>query len=32
MTWATERLEALKAGTVKIPPVTQTLRLGLLDD
>jgi len=32
MTWATERLEALKAGRVEVPPVTETLRLGLLDD
>jgi len=32
MTWATDRLDALKAGTEKMPPVTRTLRMGLLDD
>lgn len=32
MTWATERLEALKAGTATPPPVTQTLKMGLFDD
>jgi len=32
MTWATERLDALKAGGVEVPPVTATLRMGLLDD
>ncbi len=32
MTWATERLDALKAGTASPPPVVETLRLGLLDD
>lgn len=32
MTWGTERLDALKAGQAVAPPVTQTLRMGLLDD
>jgi uncharacterized protein (TIGR00369 family) len=32
MTWATDRLEALKSGTAVPPPVVETLRLGLLDD
>lgn len=32
MTWATDRLDALKAGTATPPPITQTLKLGLLDD
>lgn len=32
MTWATDRLDALKAGGVIPPPVVQTLRLGLIDD
>lgn len=32
MTWATERLDALKAGTVTPPPITQTLKLGLIDN
>jgi uncharacterized protein (TIGR00369 family) len=32
MTWATERLDALKAGTGTPPPIVQTLRLGLIDD
>jgi uncharacterized protein (TIGR00369 family) len=32
MTWATERLEALKSGNAAVPPVVETLRLGLLDD
>lgn len=32
MTWATERLDALKAGTATPPPIVETLRLGLLDD
>ena len=32
MTWATERLEALKRGEASPPPVVQTLKLGLLDD
>lgn len=32
MTWATDRLDALKAGGAKIPPVVETLKLGLIDD
>lgn len=32
MTWATERLDALKAGDSNVPPVVTTLRLGTLDD
>jgi uncharacterized protein (TIGR00369 family) len=32
MSWARERLEALKAGTVALMPVVQTLRLGGLED
>jgi uncharacterized protein (TIGR00369 family) len=32
MTWATERLEALKSGAAQVPPVVETLGLGLLDD
>jgi uncharacterized protein (TIGR00369 family) len=32
MTWATDRLDALKAGKARPPPVVQTLRLGLIDD
>lgn len=32
MTWATDRLDALKAGDATPPPVVETLRLGLLDD
>ena len=32
MTWATERLEALKRGEAAVPPVVETLRLGTLDD
>ena len=32
MTWATDRLDALKAGTGTPPPIVQTLRLGLIDD
>ena len=32
MNWAIERLNQIKAGTVDIPPVTATLRMGLLDD
>lgn len=32
MTWATDRLDVIKAGTADIPPVTATLSLGLLDD
>ncbi len=32
MSWASERLNALKAGTVELMPVVQTLQLGGLDD
>jgi uncharacterized protein (TIGR00369 family) len=32
MTWATDRLDALKAGAVTPPPIVQTLGLGLIDD
>lgn len=32
MTWATERLDALKAGEATPPPIVETLKLGLLDD
>lgn len=32
MTWATERLDVLKAGTTDVPRIVETLRLGLLDD
>lgn len=32
MTWATERLDELKAGRATPPPIVQTLKLGLLDD
>jgi uncharacterized protein (TIGR00369 family) len=32
MTWATDRLDLIKAGTVDVPPVTATLGMGLLDD
>lgn len=32
MTWATERLDALKAGAATPPPIVQTLKLGLIDD
>lgn len=32
MSWAHERLEAIKLGTVDAPPVVTTLRMGLLDD
>jgi uncharacterized protein (TIGR00369 family) len=32
MTWATERLDLLKAGAAVLPPVVQTLQLGGLDD
>ena len=32
MTWATDRLDALKAGAATPPPVVKTLKLGLLDD
>ncbi|WP_293677499.1 PaaI family thioesterase [uncultured Phenylobacterium sp.] len=32
MTWGTERLDELKAGTATLPPVVRTLRLGGIDD
>jgi uncharacterized protein (TIGR00369 family) len=32
MTWATDRLAALKAGATDLPPVVRTLKLGTLDD
>lgn len=32
MTWATDRLDALKAGRAPIPPIVRTLKLGLIDD
>ncbi|WP_454715428.1 PaaI family thioesterase [Caulobacter segnis] len=32
MTWATQRLDALKAGAATPPPIVQTLKLGLIDD
>lgn len=32
MTWATDRLDLLKAGQAIPPPVVETLRLGLLED
>jgi uncharacterized protein (TIGR00369 family) len=32
MTWATDRLDALKSGKGRPPPVVQTLKLGLIDD
>jgi uncharacterized protein (TIGR00369 family) len=32
MTWATDRLDLLKAHAVTPPPVVATLKLGLLDD
>lgn len=32
MTWATDRLDALKAGTATPPPIVETLKLGLIDD
>lgn len=32
MTWATDRLDAIKAGTQDVPPVVTTLGMGLLDD
>ncbi|MDR7229445.1 uncharacterized protein (TIGR00369 family) [Caulobacter sp. BE264] len=32
MTWATERLDSLKAGTAVPPPIVRTLKLGLIDD
>lgn len=32
MTWATEMLNNMKLGTHRVPPVTKTLKLGLIDD
>lgn len=32
MTWATERLDMIKAGTAALPPVVLTLQLGALED
>ena len=32
MTWATERLDAIKRPGAKGPPVVETLGLGLIDD
>lgn len=32
MTWATERLEALKSAGATLPPIVRTLKLGALDD
>lgn len=32
MTWATDRLDAIKNETAEPPPVAKTLQLGLLDD
>lgn len=32
MTWATDLLEKMKQGTHEIPPLVQTLQLGLLED
>lgn len=32
MTWATDRLNALRAGDATPPPIVQTLKLGLIDD
>ena len=32
MTWATERLAALKSGAATLPPIVETLKLGALDD
>ena len=32
MTWATDRLDVIKAGTMDVPPVVTTLGMGLLDD
>jgi len=32
MTWATDRLDALKEASASVPPIVQTLKLGLLDD
>ncbi|MEO1188767.1 MAG: PaaI family thioesterase [Pseudomonadota bacterium] len=32
MTWATDMLENMKRGSHPLPPVTETLKLGLIDD
>lgn len=32
MTWATERLDALKAGETTVPPAVTTLKMGTLED
>jgi len=32
MTWATERLDELRSGRATLPPIVETLKLGLLDD
>jgi len=32
MTWATDRLDALKSGMARPPPIVETLKLGLIDD
>ncbi len=32
MTWATQRLDALKGGDMTVPPVVTTLRMGTLED
>ena len=32
MTWATDRLNALKVGDATAPPIVETLKLGLIDD
>jgi len=32
LTWATDRLDAIKGGDTPLPPVVQTLKLGGLDD
>jgi uncharacterized protein (TIGR00369 family) len=32
MTWATERLDVLKSGAGSVPPIVETLKMGLIDD
>lgn len=32
MTWATERLDVLKSGAASVPPIVETLKMGLIDD
>lgn len=32
MTWATDRLAALKSGSADVPPVVRTLQLGTIED